>query len=95
MAFTSKNITSEGFCIYFNHFIENHKEIYCNIISSIVNDKETLIKQISDKLNIKYSIVEAIVKIFWKKGYISCKNDLTIIDITFEGEYYFQDYLIE
>lgn len=95
MAFTSKSITSEGFCIYFNHFIENHNEIYCNIISSIVNDKETLIKQISDKLNIKYSIVEAIVKIFWKKGYISCKNDLTIIDITFEGEYYFQDYLIE
>lgn len=95
MAFTSKSITSEGFYIYFNNFIENHEKIYCNIISAIVNDKETLIKHISDKFNIKYSIVEAIVKIFLKKGYILCKNDLTILDITFEGEYYFQDFLIK
>lgn len=92
MAFTSKSITEKGFCFYLKHFMDG-KTIYSNVIRSIFKDNEKEIETIAEKYSIKYSVVEALIKLIRKKGYISCKNDLTDISVTTLGEEYFEDLL--
>lgn len=88
MAFTSKSISQKGFCFFLKHYMDG-KTIYSNVIQGIINDKNE-ISIIAEKYSINYSIVEALVKIFKKQGYIVCNNDLTDITITKSGKEYFE-----
>ena len=87
MGFSTSRITYHGFCFYLKNFVED-KTIYSNVIRAIIVDEISTIDEISRNYNICYSIVEALVKLFRKKEYIVCKNDLTDIDVTPVGEEY-------
>ena len=45
------------------------------------------------KYDILQSIVDMLVKLFRKNGYIVCNNDLTDITVTPAGEEYFEEIL--
>lgn len=90
MAFTSKSISQTGFCFYIKHYMDG-KTIYYNVIQSLIKDNENKIEAIAEKYSINYSIVEALIKLFRKQGYIVCNNDLTDITITTAGEEYFEE----
>lgn len=92
MAFSSKRITQEGFCIYLKMSM-NSKKIYSDVIKGIFEDNGKTIEIISKKYQIEYSIVEALIKIFRKQNYIVCNNDLTDITLTPAGEEYFEEIL--
>ena len=88
--FTSKSISQKGFCFYIKHYLDG-KTIYYNVIQSLIKDNEKEIEKIVEKYSIKYSVVEALIKLFRKRGYISCNNDLTDIVVTIAGEEYFEE----
>ena len=90
MAFTSKSISQKGFCFYIKHYLDG-KTIYYNVIQSLIKDNEKEIEKIVEKYSIKYSVVEALIKLFRKRGYIRCNNDLTDIVVTIAGEEYFEE----
>lgn len=90
MAFTSKSISQKGFCFYLKHYLDG-KTIYYNVIQSLITDGENKIETIAEKYSINYSIVEAIIKLFRKQGYVVCNNDLTDITVTIDGEEYFEE----
>ena len=90
MAFTSKSISQKGFCFYLKHYMDG-KTIYYNVIQSLINDCENKIEAIAEKYSINYSIVESLIKLFRKQGYIVCNNDLTDITVTIDGEEYFKE----
>ena len=90
LAFTSKSISQKGFCFYIKHYLDG-KTIYYNVIQSLIKDNEKEIEKIVEKYSIKYSVVEALIKLFRKRGYISCNNDLTDIIVTIAGEEYFEE----
>lgn len=90
MAFTSKSISQKGFCFYLKHYMDG-KTIYYNVIQSLIKDCENKIETIAEKYSISYSIVEALIKLFRKQRYIVCNNDLTDIEVTTDGEEYFEE----
>ncbi len=89
LAFSSKSISHNGFCFYLKYFL-NGKKIYSNVIKGILHDKLSTIGEISIKYSIENSLVDMLIKIFRKNGYIVCNNDLSDITLTPAGEEYFE-----
>ena len=60
------------------------------MIKGILHDKLSTIGEISIKYSIENSLVDMLIKIFRKNGYIVCNNDLSDITLTPAGEEYFE-----
>ena len=60
------------------------------MIKGILHDKLSTINEISIKYSIENSLVDMLIKIFRKNGYIVCNNDLSDITLTPAGEEYFE-----
>ena len=90
MAFLSKSISSKGFYFYLNNLVED-KAVYSNVVRAMLVDELSTIEEISIKYDIRRTIVENLVKLFRREGYIVCKNDLTDIGVTPAGEMYFAE----
>lgn len=92
LAFSSKSISYRGFCFYLKNFLDG-KKIYLDVIRAIFEDNISTINDISKKYSIEESIIEMLIKIFRKEGYIVCNNDLTDITVTSAGEEYFDRFI--
>lgn len=88
--FTSKRISKKGFCFYFNNFVDERENKYLKLINAILKDEKYTLDELVEETDLKRGIIEALIRIFRKHDYISCKNDLTILGITIEGENYFE-----
>lgn len=88
LAFSSISISDKGFCFYLNNFYTN-SVAYLNVIGELKSESNFIIGDVAVKYGIHYSIIESIIKIFRKKEFISCDNDLTNIEVSIRGKEYF------
>ena len=90
MGLPSIMIHDNGFCFYLNNYYKN-PTAYLTVIEELNSDNNFIIADISEKYQIHYSIIESIIKIFRKKDFISCNNDLSNVEVTISGKEYFEE----
>ena len=92
MGLPSVSISDKGFCFYLKEFYIN-PTAYLVVIEELSSSNNFIISDFSKKYKIHYSIIESLIKIFRKKDFISCDNDLNNIIVTPQGKEFFESKL--
>ena len=92
MGLPSVSISDKGFCFYLKEFYIN-PTAYLVVIEELSSSNNFIISYFSKKYKIHYSIIESLIKIFRKKDFISCDNDLNNIIVTPQGKEFFESKL--
>lgn len=90
----SVHLTSYGFSVYAENFIEDFSEICLKVVSAICIDKLRLNIEIARKTQIKIGIVDFIMEMYEELNYIKFAGHMgglqSIDDITITGKRYFK-----
>lgn len=89
LAFSSISISDKGFCVYIKTFYKD-PYVNLNVIKELNLNNNFIIDEVSEKYNIPNSVIKNLIRIFRKKGFIYCENDLSNIVVTASGKEYFE-----